>query len=770
MATPSDLTSTDPLATADPTGAAEAHQPKQWAAGLPAVVNSFRHGVEQMGLPRTARVFGRLNQDQGFDCPSCAWPDPETDDRHVAEFCESGAKAVAWEATKRRVDREFFAKHPVAALDEQSEWWLGQQGRLTEPMHLRAGGTHYEPISWDAANELMARHLKALPTPDDAVFYTSGRTSNEAAFLYQLMVRAYGTNNLPDCSNMCHESSGTAMSEQIGIGKGAVTLESLEQAELIVIAGQNPGTNAPRMLTHLENAKKNGAVIVAVNPLPEAGLIRFKNPQTPRGMIGPGTALADDFLQIRLGGDHALFRAVGHLLVRAEESAPGTVLDRAFVESHTAGYDEYAAAVREIDWDATQLATGLQRSEIEALAQRFVESKATVVCWAMGLTQHVHAVNSIQEVVNVLLLQGNIGKPGAGPCPVRGHSNVQGDRTMGIWEQMPQTFLDALEAEFGFAPPTDHGVDAVATVQRLRDKSVRVFFGMGGNFSMATPDTPVVHEGLRACDLTVHVSTKLNRSHTVTGREALILPCLGRTDRDATPRGHQGVTVEDSQGQVHLSQGRLDPPSDQCRSEVAIVAGLAERLVPDVGSVDWRALGEDNDLVRDHISRVVPNFEDYNSRVREPGGFLLPHKPRDSREFDTPSGKAEFLARDVPMLEVPEGRLLLQTIRSHDQFNTTIYGHADRYRGISGNRRVVLVSPEDLHRLGFHQGQVVDVVSEFEGTERRAEGFTLVSYPTAQSCAAAYYPETNVLMAADHVALRSNTPVAKALVIRLERR
>ena len=761
-------TASDAASIVDPTGAVDAHEPKQWAAGIPAVANSFRHGIEQMGLPRTARVFGRLNQDRGFDCPSCAWPDPEAGHRHVAEFCESGAKAVAWEATKRRVDREFFARHPVAELDEQSEWWLGQQGRLTEPMYLRAGGTHYEPVSWDEANSIMARHLRALPSADDAVFYTSGRTSNEAAFLYQLMVRAYGTNNLPDCSNMCHESSGTAMSEQIGIGKGAVTLESLEKAELI--AGQNPGTNAPRMLTHLERAKENGAVIVAVNPLPEAGLIRFKNPQTPRGLVGPGTALADDHLQIRLGGDHALFRAVGHLLVAAELAAPGTVVDRAFIDDHTAGYDAYVEAVREIDWAATKLATGLQRSEIEALARRFTGSKATVVCWAMGLTQHVHAVMTIQEIVNVLLLQGNIGKDGAGPCPVRGHSNVQGDRTMGIWEQMPQSFLDALEAEFGFTPPTAHGIDATATVQRLRDKSVRVFFGMGGNFAMATPDTPVVHEGLRACDLTVHVSTKLNRSHTVTGTEALILPCLGRTDRDSTSRGDQGVTVEDSQGQVHLSRGRLDPPSEHCRSEVAIVAGLAHQIVPGVGTIDWRALGEDNDLIRDHIARVVPDFADYNDRVREPGGFLLPHKPRDLREFDTPSGKAEFLAGSVPPLEVPEGRLLLQTIRSHDQFNTTIYGHADRYRGISGNRRVVLVNPDDLHRLGFHAGQVVDVVSEFEGVDRRAEGFTLVAYPTAAGCAASYYPETNVLMSADHVALRSNTPVAKALVVRFEAR
>jgi molybdopterin-dependent oxidoreductase alpha subunit len=759
---------TDPVSSADTTEAAEAHEPKQWAAGLPAVVNSVRHGVTQMGLPRTARAFARLNQERGFDCPSCAWPDPDADHRHTAEFCESGAKAVAWEATTRRVDREFFARHSVAELHGQSEWWLGQQGRLTEPMHLAPGATHYSPVSWDKANEIIVRHLRALDSPDDAVFYTSGRTSNEAAFLYQLMVRAYGTNNLPDCSNMCHESSGTAMGEQIGTGKGAVTLDSLEQAQLIVIAGQNPGTNAPRMLTHLERAKENGAVIVAVNPLPEAGLIRFKNPQTVHGIIGGGTALADDFLQLRLGGDHALFRAVGHLLLKAEGQHPGSVVDQDFVQACTSGYEEYATAASEIDWDATLRATGLTRAEIEALAQRFIESKATVVCWAMGLTQHVHAVTSIQEIVNVLLLQGNIGKPGAGPCPVRGHSNVQGDRTMGIWEKMPQRFLDALEREFSFVSPTRHGVDAAETVRRLRDKNVKVFVAMGGNFAMATPDTQVVHEGLRACDLTVQVSTKLNRSHTTTGREALILPCLGRTDRDQTSHGLQSVSVEDSQGQVHLSQGRLEPPSDLCRSEVRIVAGLACRLVPDVGDIPWLELGEDNDAIRERISHVVPGFEHFNARVRQRGGFLLPHKPRDQREFDTASGRAQFIPGAVPPLDCPPGRLLLQTIRSHDQFNTTVYGHADRYRGISGDRHVVLVNPDDLRLLGLDDGQRVDVVSEFEGTERRAEGFRLVAYPTARGCAAAYYPETNVLMSADHVAQRSNTPVAKALVVRLE--
>ncbi len=744
--------------------------PKKWATGIPAVLTSLREGVEQMGPLRTGRTLLRLNQVEGFDCPSCAWPDPEPDDRAVAEFCESGAKAVAWEATTRTVGRAFFAEHPVAALHAQSEWWLGQQGRLTEPMYLAPDGTHYEPITWDDAEQLVAERLRAMDSPDDASFYTSGRTSNEAAFLYQLMVRAFGTNNLPDCSNMCHESSGAAMTEQIGIGKGAVTLESMEQADLIVICGQNPGTNAPRMLTHLERAKQNGAVIVAVNPLPETALIRFKNPQTPRGLVGPGTAIADDFLQIRLGGDHALFRAVGHLLLQAEEASPGSVVDRAFIEAHTTGFDAYVDAAREIDWETTELATGLRRGEIEALTHRFVDSKATVVAWAMGLTQHVHSVTTIQEIMNVLLLQGNIGRTGAGPCPVRGHSNVQGDRTMGIWEKMPQEFLDALEAEFAFTPRSEHGTDTTETVRRLRDKTLRVFVGMGGNFAMATPDTPVVHEGLRACDLTVQLSTKLNRSHTVPGREALILPCLGRTDRDVTSRGEQGVTVEDSQSQVHLSTGRLDPPSPHCRSEVQIIAGIARHLVPDVGEIPWAELAEDNDAIRDRIERVVPGFPDFNRRVREPGGFLLPHGPRDSRTFTTDSGTAVFVPGSVPLLDVPDGRLLLQTIRSHDQFNTTIYGHEDRYRGVSGDRHVVLVNPDDLHALGLHGGQLVDVVSEFEGTERVARGFRLLAYPTAPGCAAAYYPETNVLMSADHVAQRSNTPVAKSLVIRLDPR
>ncbi|HEU4947138.1 MAG TPA: FdhF/YdeP family oxidoreductase [Kribbella sp.] len=742
--------------------------PKKKAAGVPAVVSTFKHALSELGPARTGRLLTAMNQDGGFDCPSCAWPDPDGKHKHTAEFCESGAKAVAWEATRKRVPRLFFAEHSIDQLNQISEFELGKLGRITEPMLLRAGSTHYEPIGWDEAFQVVARHLKVLDDPDDAVFYTSGRTSNEAAFLYQLFVRAYGTNNLPDCSNMCHESSGTALLRVIGSGKGAVTLDMLEESSLIVVVGQNPGTNAPRMLSHLEQAKRNGATIVAVNPLPEPGLMTFKNPQRVSGWVGKGTALADQHLQIRIGGDQALFQAVGHLLLEAEAAEPGTVVDHSFVETHTSGYDAYAKHVADLDWPTVESATGLTRAEIERFAQRFIDSKATVIAWAMGLTQHREAVATITEIVNVLLLQGNIGKPGAGPCPVRGHSNVQGDRSMGIWERMPDSFLDRLDAEFAFASPREHGVDAAGTVRRLRDGSVRVFFAMGGNFAMATPDTPVVHAGLRQCDLTVHVSTKLNRSHTVTGKEALILPTLGRTDRDTTEAGPQSVSVEDSQGAVHLSTGKLLPPAPELKSEVAIVCGLAQAIVPDVGEIPWSDLARDYSLIRRRIGRVADGYENYDERVNARSGFLLAHAARDSREFRTSDAKAQFSTNELTWLPVPEGRLLLQTMRSHDQFNTTIYGLEDRYRGVHGTRHVVFVNPDDLAQLGLTAGQYVDIVSEFAGVERRAEHFRVVSYPTARGCAAAYYPEANVLMAADDVAKGSNTPVAKGLTIRLE--
>ncbi|PLW72048.1 FdhF/YdeP family oxidoreductase [Streptomyces sp. SCUT-3] len=759
----------DPVQDAPEVGA-----PQHAAAGAKAVAKSLRAAQQQMGVRRTALTLLRVNQAGGFDCPGCAWPEPGPGERHLAEFCENGAKAVAEEATLRRVTPAFFARHPVSGLAGRSGYWLGQQGRLTEPVLYEgepgAGGDgHYRPVSWERAFGIVAEEINALASPDEAVFYTSGRTGNEAAFLYQLFARRLGTNNLPDCSNMCHESSGSALTETIGVGKGSVSLEDLYKAELIIVAGQNPGTNHPRMLSALERAKKAGARIITVNPLPEAGLERFRNPQTARGLLGGGTALTDLFLQVRIGGDQALFREWNRMLLEAEDAAPGTVVDRAFVEEHTAGFEEFAAAVRAGGPGRVLEATGLRREEIDAAFDMIRASRATVVCWAMGLTQHKHSVPTIREVVNMLLLRGDIGRPGAGVCPVRGHSNVQGDRTMGIFERPPAAFLDALGAEFGFEPPRRHGLDVVNSIRAMRDGKVKVFFAMGGNFVAASPDTHVTEAAMRRCRLTVHVSTKLNRSHTVTGARALILPVLGRTERDVQAGGEQFVTVEDSMGMVHASRGTLPPAGEALLSEPAVVARLARAVLGPGDTVPWEEFEADYDRIREAVSRVVPGFEDYNARARRPEGFRLPHGPRDSRTFPTATGRAHFTAAPVEYPEVPAGRLLLQTLRSHDQYNTTVYGLDDRYRGITGGRRVVLVHPDDAAAAGFADGSYADLVSEWtDGSTRRAPGFRVVHYPTARGCAAAYYPETNVLVPLDSTADTSNTPASKSVVIRLE--
>ncbi|WEV28395.1 FdhF/YdeP family oxidoreductase [Streptomyces sp. 71268] len=742
--------------------APEVSPPRRSAAGLPGVAHSLLAAQRQMGVRRTALTLLKVNQKDGFDCPGCAWPEP--DKRHTAEFCENGAKAVAEEATLRRVTPEFFAAHPVADLATRSGYWLGQQGRLTRPMLLDEGAERYEPITWERAFSLVAEELRALDSPDEAVFYTSGRTSNEAAFLYQLFAREFGTNNLPDCSNMCHESSGSALTETLGVGKGSVLLDDLYQADLIIVAGQNPGTNHPRMLSALEKAKAGGARVITVNPLPEAGLERFKNPQTARGLALGGTPLTDLFLQVRLGGDQALFRALNRMILEADGA-----VDEEFVRAHTHGFEEFAATARAADWDETLRATGLARADIERAFEMVLASRRTIVCWAMGLTQHKHSVPTIREVVNFLLLRGNVGRPGAGVCPVRGHSNVQGDRTMGIFERPAPAFLDALEAEFDFAPPREHGLDVVRAIRALRDGQAKVFFAMGGNFVSATPDTEVTEAAMRRARLTVHVSTKLNRSHVVTGARALILPTLGRTERDTQASGDQFVTVEDSMGMVHASRGRLEPASAQLLSEPAIVCRLARRVLGERSRTPWEEFERDYGLVRDRIARVIPGFEDFNARVSAPGGFALPHGPRDERRFPTATGKANFTAAPVEFPEVPEGRLLLQTLRSHDQYNTTIYGLDDRYRGIRNGRRVVLVHPEDARERGLADGAYADLVSEWrDGSERRAPGFRVVHYPTARGCAAAYYPETNVLVPLDATADTSNTPASKSVVIRLE--
>ncbi|WP_326696976.1 FdhF/YdeP family oxidoreductase [Streptomyces sp. NBC_01754] len=731
------------------------------AAGLPAVAHTLRVAQQQMGLSRTARTLLKVNQKDGFDCPGCAWP--EGDERHVAEFCENGAKAVAEEATLRRVTPDFFAAHPVADLADRSGYWLGQQGRITQPVYLPEGADRYQAVTWERAFEIIAGELTALASPDEALFYTSGRTSNEAAFLLQLFAREFGTNNLPDCSNMCHESSGSALTETIGIGKGSVSLEDLHQAELIIVAGQNPGTNHPRMLSALERAKAAGAKIISVNPLPEAGLERFKNPQTARGML-KGTALTDLFLQIRIGGDQALFRLLNKLILETEGA-----VDTGFIDEHTHGYEEFAQAARTADWDETLTATGLDRADIERALSMVLASRRTIVCWAMGLTQHKHSVPTIREIVNFLLLRGDIGRPGSGVCPVRGHSNVQGDRTMGIFERPDEAFLDALDKEFGITSPRRHGYDVVRSIRALRDGDAKVFFAMGGNFVAAGPDTAVTEAAMRTARLTVHVSTKLNRSHTVTGTRALILPTLGRTDKDIQDGRRQIVTVENSMGMVHASRGNLTPAGPHLLSEPAIVARLARAVLGPRSTTPWEEFARDYATIRDRIARVVPGFEDFNERVATPGGFTLPHAPRDERRFPTATGKANFTAAPVEYPHLPEGRLLLQTLRSHDQYNTTVYGLDDRYRGIRNGRRVVLVNPDDAHTLGLADGSCTDLVGEWkDGVERRAPGFRVVHYPTARGCAAAYYPETNVLVPLDATADTSNTPASKSVVIRFE--
>ncbi len=743
----------------------EVHAPKSAAAGVTAVAVSTKRAIEQMGPVRTARSLLKLNQTDGFDCPSCAWPDPDPSHRHTAEFCENGAKAVAEEGTKLTVTPAFFATHSVAELAERTEHWLGKQGRITEPMVLRDGATHYTPITWEDAFALVAERLSGLDSPDQGVFYTSGRASNEVSFVYQLFVRAFGTNNLPDCSNMCHESTSIALQEAIGIGKASVVMEDVYDAKLIVIMGQNPGTNHPRMLTALEQAKKNGAKILAVNPLREAGFVRFRNPQTPRGVSGIGTELADLHLPIRINGDLALLQAIGSLLLEWD------CLDREFLERHTVGFEEWASHVKDLDWAAVERATGLDRPLIEEAAGMFRDSSATVICWAMGITQHRNAVATIKEICNVAFLQGNIGRPGAGLFPVRGHSNVQGDRTMGIWERPPAHFLDALQREFGFDPPRENGLDTVNAIRAFRDGDAKVFVGLGGNFVSATPDTHVTEKAMQKADLTVQISTKLNRSHVVHGREALILPTLGRTEKDRTGGRTQRITVEDSVCAVHASQGPLEPASPHLRSEVDIVCSIAAATLGDRFDLPWEEFRTDYTAIRKRIARVVPGCEAYDEKVDRPGGFLMAHAPRDSRTFETEAGAATFFVNPIDVLHVPEGRLLLQTLRSHDQFNTTIYGLDDRYRGVSGGRRVVFVHPLDIAGLGLEPDQVVDLVSEWtDGSERTAQSFRVVPYDQPRGCAAAYYPETNALIPLDSTALESNCPTSKSVIVRLEPR
>jgi molybdopterin-dependent oxidoreductase alpha subunit len=744
------------------------HPPESVAVGRVAVRLSLTRALREMGPVRSLRTLSAMNQAEGFDCPSCAWPDPSPEERSHAEFCENGAKAVSWEATRARVTRDFFAAHTVEELRREDDHSLEHHGRLSEPMYLAPGASHYAPISWDDALALCASRLLAMGDANRAAFYTSGRASNEAAFLFQLLARRLGTNNLPDCSNMCHESSGAALNETIGVGKGTVSLEDItEHTDLVIIVGQNPGTNHPRMLSALEEAKRRGARIISANPLPEAGLVRFKNPQRARGLLGRGTALTDLFLAVRVNGDLAMFAGVNKVLLERESKDPASVLDRDFIDTYCDGFDDAKQGWDELEWPDIEAASGLTRAQIEEVASEVVAAKSVIVCWAMGITQHRNAVATIREIVNFLLLRGNIGRPGAGPSPIRGHSNVQGDRTMGIWEKMPDSFLERLGEEFAFTAPRAPGYDTVETIRAMRDGKIDVFFALGGNFVAATPDTAVTEAAMAKCQLSVHVATKLNRSHLVHGTEALILPCLGRSEVDVQASGEQFVTVEDSMSVVHQSRGRLEPGSEHLRSEVAIIASLGEALFGE--DLGWRAMRDDYRVIRRHIEKVVAGFEDFEERVERPGGFTLARPPRDSRTFPTATGKARFTRNPLEAIRVPPGHLILQTVRSHDQFNTTVYGLDDRYRGIEGGRRVVFVNVDDLAQAGLADGDVVDLVSVFDDGERRAPRFRAVAYPTPRGCAAAYFPEANVLVPLDSTALTSNTPTSKSIIIRLER-
>ena len=732
---------------------------KKTAAGIPAAISSLNHGIRKMGVSKTIKTLLMVNQKDGFDCPGCAWPDP--DHRTSFEFCENGAKAVADEAMKDKVNPNFFERYNVQTLLKKSDHWLNKQGRISHPMILKPGSSNYVPIQWKEAFDLISESIKSMDQPERGVYYTSGRTSNEAAFLYQALVRSLGTNNLPDCSNMCHESSGKALGSTIGIGKGTVHLEDFNKSDLILVVGQNPGTNHPRMLTALRDAKRNGSKIVNINPLPETGLSRFKHPQEYMEMDLTSTQLSDMHLQVKIGGDAALFQGVIKHLLDTNN------YDTRFIEEYTIQFEQLKLHMEDFSWNQVIQDSGISKKQIIQFAEMCANSNATIACWAMGLTQHRNGVSVIQEVVNLLLLGGHIGRAGAGVCPVRGHSNVQGDRTVGIWEAPSEAFLETMEKGLGFDLPKEHGYDVVESIHAMEKGIVDVFICMGGNFLSATPDTRRTAKAIQNIGLTVQISTKLNRSHLITGKSALILPVLGRTEIDIQNSKKQFVTVENSMGVVHRSEGKLKPTSPTLMSEPSIVAELGQRLVPE--NLSWNTLSQDYDAIRDLMSDSLSGFENYNERVRQDNGFLLPNPPRDKLEFDTPSGKAAFSMNPLPDVSVKSNEYVLMTMRSHDQYNTTIYGLHDRYRGIHGNRRVVLMNSLDMAENGLKTRDVIHLSSSFKGTLRQSNNWIVVAYDIPKGNMAAYFPEANELVPLDSVAEKSNTPTSKWIVVSLSK-
>ncbi|BDD06593.1 FdhF/YdeP family oxidoreductase [Aureibacter tunicatorum] len=740
---------------------------KEKAAGVPGVVNAMKHISQELGIWQGVKLLNKMNQKDGFDCPGCAWPDPDGKRSSLGEYCENGVKAIAEEATNRRVTPDFFKKNSVETLSQQTDYWIGKSGRITHPMYLAKGSSHYEQVSWEKAFDIAASHFAKLESPDDAVFYTSGRTSNEAAYMYQLFARQLGTNNLPDCSNMCHESSGKGLIETTGIGKGSVTLEDLHQAEVIMVIGQNPGTNHPRMLSALAKCKENGGQVVSINPIPEAGNNVFVDPQNPMAIIKGGDKLNDIYMQVKINGDVALLKAVMLLMLEKEKEKPGSVFDLEFINEHTKGYDDFIKELEQNDFNEAVKESGIPESQVRQLAQLMIENDKIIICWAMGLTQHENGVQNIREVANLLFLKGSIGKPGAGTCPVRGHSNVQGDRTMGIWEKPKEAFLDNLDKRFNLSTPREHGYDAVEAIKAMDEGKVKIFMAMGGNFISATPDSEFTGKAVQNVDLTIQVSTKLNRSHLVTGKEALIFPCVSRSEEDTQNGKRQFITVENSMGIVHKSEGKFKPASKELLSEHAIIAKLADKIFGQKSTVNWLDMIQDYDNVREHIEATIPGFDNFNQRVRKPGGFYLPNGARE-RKFNTATGKANFTVNPIPKRKVQNGNFIMMTIRTHDQYNTTIYGMDDRYRGILNERRVVLMNPEDMKANGFKSESIVHLKSIHNGESRIANNFKIVPYNIARGCVGTYFPETNVLVHVDNTAKVSNTPASKFIEIEIK--
>lgn len=734
---------------------------KNYAVGIPAITSSVAQVLKWMHPMDGIKTMFKINQKGGFDCPGCAWPDPDDERSKLGEYCENGVKAIAEEATKFRIGREFFAKNSIVDLSKLSDYEIGKKGRVSEPLILR--GEYYEPISWEEAYKLIAKHLNELDSPDRAVFYTSGRASNEAAFMYQLFIREYGTNNMPDCSNMCHESSGKGLGATLGLGKGSVTLEDFYKTDLVIIMGQNPGTNHPRMMSALEKTKLNGGKIMAINPLPEPGLMHFINPQSIGKILSGGTPLADIFLKVKINSDVALLKAIMVLMLKRERSQGG-VFDWDFIKSKTEGIDGLIADLEKQNFSELVSYTGISEDQVHEAADMIMDKKNIIICWAMGLTQHKNAVANVKEVVNLLLLKGSIGKPGAGTCPVRGHSNVQGDRTVGVYESPSQAFLDRLGEGIGFTPPQKHGYDVVHAIKAMHAGEAKVFFALGGNFLSATPDTEYTAQALRNCDLTVHVSTKLNRSHLVHGKTALILPCLGRTEIDHQASGEQFVTCENSMGVVQMSRGVLEPFSKNLKSETAIICELAHATIGNRCKVDYLKMRENYDNVRDLIEKSIAGFDDFNRLVRHPAGFYLPNPPREQR-FATDTAKAKFTVNAPARWNLKSGEYMMMTIRTHDQFNTTIYGLDDRYRGIYNERRVVLMNEKDMASAGLKMNTVVDLFSHFNGEKRESKKYIVLPFDIPQGDVATYFPEANALIPIDSFADESGTPTSKSVVI-----